>query len=96
MDLSTAQTHCELLSSLMYNSDGSERKFKVETMNSSGNISEVDIPLLSLATPSLLYVSEISFEILGSDVLRIYGETIRNEKTSKLTPEGKDLRNSIA
>ena len=96
MDLSTAQTHCELLSSIMYNSDGSEREFKVETTNSSGNISEVAIPLLSLTTPSLLYVSEISFEILGSDVLRIYGEIIRNEKTSKLTPEGKELRNSIA
>lgn len=96
MDITTAKTHCDNLSSWLFNKDGTQKKLQLKTKNSEDKTLYIEMPNISIYHPSLLYPSEVSFEITGSDAIRVYGEKLRDEKTELLCLEGQELRKATA
>lgn len=96
LDRNTAQISCEIIKSQMYNDDGSTKSTTIKLGDSNEEICEVQLPTIALFPPNLLYVNEISFELTGSDALRIVGESLRTSETKDLSEAGQRLRKQMA
>ena len=96
MDRTAARINCQILSALLFDENGTQRMENYEMTGADGNKYNVAIPSISMVPLSLLYIPEISFEIVGKEFLRVYGEILRNEETKNLPEAGQRLRTLTA
>lgn len=91
------QTNCDGIKSMLLNSDGTLNTIEVRMRDKYNNLYNLmPVPVIAVATPSLLYMKEISMEVRGNSVLRDCGERLRSFPTAELNAEGQHLRKMLA
>ena len=92
-----AQANCDGIKSMIFTSDGSINTIDVKMRDQDNNLCNLTpVPVIAVASPSLLYMKEISIEVKGDSTLRDSGERLRSFPTKELNLEGQRLRKALA